>query len=127
MKKVFIILLMLVYGLSSSGMTISLHYCCGKLDGISFSGKQGKSCDMGNHLKKSGCCDDKQISATITGEQQTASKWVQVNKQSVSIPNFPAVNSLFTDYIISVDRLGPRVTVPISPVPLFIKNCVFRI
>jgi hypothetical protein len=127
MKKVFIILLMLVYGLSSSGMTISLHYCCGKLDGISFSGKQGKSCDMGNHLKKSGCCDDKQISASITGEQQTASKWVQVNKQPVSIPNFPAVNSLFTDYIISVDRLARGVPVPISPVPLFIRNCVFRI
>jgi hypothetical protein len=127
MKKLFIIVLMLVYGLSSSGMTISLHYCCGKLDGVSFTGKQDKACKMGNHIKKSGCCNDKQISSSFYSDQQAATKWVQSTKQTIAAPVYQMVNTSFKGYIVSVDRLARGTPESIPSIPLFIKNCVFRI
>ena len=128
MKKLFIILIMLVYGLSSSGMVISLHYCCGKLDDVSFSGKNHRSdCPMGSKIKKSSCCNDKQISTKLNADQQAAIKWIQLNKQTLSAPENPAFPVLFTGFIIAVDRLARGTPATSSVVPLFIKNCVFRI
>jgi hypothetical protein len=127
MKKFLIILLMLVYGISSSGMTINLHYCCGKLDGISFLGKQDKGCEMGNHLKKSSCCNDKQISAKLNADQQSTAKWLQVYKQLIAAPVYSTSYNLFTNQIVTTNRLARGTPVPIFPVPIFIKNCVFRI
>lgn len=127
MQKIFIILLMLVYGLSSSGMTVSLHYCCGKLDGVSLTGKQDKTCKMGNHSKKSNCCKDKEISASKTADHQAAAKWVNLANQPIALPVYYVVNTSFKDYSISIDRLARGVPVNHLKVPLFIKNCVFRI
>ena len=119
---------MLMYGISSSGMTITLHYCCGKLDDISFSGVEKDRCPMGDHLKKSGCCNDKQVSAKLHAEQQAATKWVQsTQKQFIAQPYYPSAINVFTAQIIQVNRLARGTPIPISQVPLFIKNCVFRI
>lgn len=128
MKKQFIIVLMLIYGLSSSGMTISLHYCCGKLDGVSFMAKEGNTCKMGNHEKKPGCCADKQISASFHADQQAASKWVQSSKQIVTLPAEQPVHTSFKDYIVT-NALLARGTPGdhLLSIPIFLKNCVFRI
>ena len=119
---------MLVYGLSSSGMTISLHYCCGKLDGVSFySANESKTCKMGNHFKKSGCCNDKQIYSKVTSEQEQSDKWLQVTmNQTGAIATSPAF-TFFRENIISPDKLARGTPVPISSIPLFILNCVFRV
>ncbi|HKG68647.1 MAG TPA: hypothetical protein VKA92_07245 [Segetibacter sp.] len=127
MKKCFIIVLMLIYGLSSSGMTINLHYCCGKLDGVSFTGKKEKPCKMGNHIKKSGCCNDKQISASLNFEQQAATKWVQLTKQTIAVPVYLVGNTSFKDYIVSTNRLARGTPDLLPSIPLFVKNRVFRI
>ncbi|HEX8357070.1 MAG TPA: hypothetical protein VF610_06660 [Segetibacter sp.] len=127
MKKIFIIVLMLVYGVSSSGMTISLHYCCGKLDGVSFSGKKEKSCKMGTHFKMSGCCNDKQISASLYSEQQAADKWVQLNKQTIALPKYYIPLNSIKRNVVSVDRLARGTPEHFSSIPLFISLCVFRI
>jgi hypothetical protein len=82
---------------------------------------------MGNHIKKSGCCNDKQISSTLSTQQQAISKWVQINKQALAAPARQLTNTLFTDYVVTNDWLARGTPVPISPVPIFIKNCVFRI
>jgi hypothetical protein len=82
---------------------------------------------MGNHIKKSGCCNDKQISSIVSTQQQATSKWVQVNKQALAAPARQTTNILFTDYVITNDRLARGTPVPISPVLIFIKICVFRI
>ena len=127
MKKLFIILLMLTYGLSSSGMTISLHYCCGKLDSVSFTSKQEKTCKMGNHVKKSGCCNDKQISASVSSDQQGTTQWVQFAKQTIALPSYQPINTSFKSYVFSVNKLARGTPGVLPSIPLFIKNCVFRI
>jgi len=118
---------MLVYGLSSSGMTISLHYCCGKIDGVSFTGVHERSCEMGNDLKKSGCCNDKQISASISSEPQAVFEGVYVAKQPIAAPFYPYINTSFRGAIVSSDKLARGTPLSNSSVPLFIKHCAYRI
>jgi hypothetical protein len=127
MKKLFIIVLMLVYGLSSSGTTINLHYCCGKLEGISFTGDQERNCNKCNNIKTNDCCSDKQVSASITSDQQAVNKWVQLTKQLVGITALQVIYNSFKDYSISDERLARGTPKDPPPIPLFIQHCTFRI
>ena len=61
MKRALALMILLVYGLSSTGMTIHFHYCCGKLDKIDFSAIKEKSCSSHAQIKKTSCCEDKQL------------------------------------------------------------------
>jgi len=128
MKKLLIILLMLVYGVTSSGMTVTLHYCCGKLDDISFTGKQEKQCPMGSkHMKNSSCCKDTQLTAKLAADQQLAAKWI-ASAQSNQAEFAPAFSiDLFNRQVVTGHQLARGAPVPYSTVPLFIKHCVFRI
>ena len=127
MKKLFTVLLMLVYSLSSSGMTISLHYCCGKLDGVTFSAKQDKSCGKNNELKKSSCCNDKQISIKVNTEQELSSKALQAYKITIVAPVSNPLYTLHTQPPTLVSSLARGAPIPLTSIPLFVKNCVFRI
>lgn len=82
---------------------------------------------MGNHFKMSGCCNDKQISASIYSDQQAATKYIQANNQSVITPVFYTTYSPFTSAVISVERLARGAPDLPQSIPLFVKNCVFRI
>jgi hypothetical protein len=127
MKRILVILLMLAYSLSSSGVTISLHYCCGKLDNISFIKVSTRTCNMGSCLKKTGCCNDKQISAKVIQEQEQVIKSVLISKYSIVTPPGSYHYSHPQDTLITSDRLA-RVTPLLLPsIPLFIRNCTFRI
>jgi hypothetical protein len=124
-KKLFIILIMLVYGVSSSGMSITLHYCCNKLDSVSFTA-HSKSCEMGDRSKKSSCCSDKQISTKAIADQEAA-KWVQSLNSTVAVPVSTPAFINFASCKVSVQRLARGTPFKISSVPIFIKNSVFRI
>ena len=65
MKKLLVSILVLLYGLSSSGMSVYVHYCCGKIDKVDFSADVKMSCPAGDHPPKKGCCDSKEFSLKI--------------------------------------------------------------
>src|SRR5687768_7326765 len=69
MKKLFAILILLMYGFSSTGMTISLHYCCGKLKSIDWTVPQSKSCDHKQNMGGKPCCETKLISYKDKSDQ----------------------------------------------------------
>jgi hypothetical protein len=128
MKKITIILLMLVYGLSSTGATVHLHYCCGKLDDISFSQKTKKGCTTSKTaVCKKNCCDNRHIELKLKADQEPAAKWVQ----SFKLLQAPAI--LAVSDVTFINRQQPVNEYPTGPpllspsVPIFIKHCVFRI
>ncbi|MCU7548765.1 hypothetical protein OCK74_06530 [Chitinophagaceae bacterium LB-8] len=128
MKKLFIILLMLVYGLSSTGTSINLHFCCGKLDGISFSTPNEKSCAKDQvSLSKKRCCDDKHLEFKLKADQEPSAKWVQAYKQ-LATPSLATVTACFWQpQHQPVNELATGPPLITSSLPLFIKNRVFRI
>lgn len=118
---------MLVYGLSSTGATVHLHYCCGKLDDVSFSHNAKKGCAADKAVSKKSCCDNKHIELKLKADQEPAAKWLQHHK----VFDAPAVQA--TTYVFLVHQnkpvneyaTGPPLVAP--SLPLFIKNRVFRI
>lgn len=72
MKKFAVILLLLLYGSSSIGMTLHFHYCCGKLKRIDLSAAPAVACSMDKKVPAASstpCCDHKQLTFQIKSDQ----------------------------------------------------------
>jgi len=126
MKKLIVLSMILVYGLTSTGAIVHLDYCCGKLANISLSPFQEDECNQ-KAVKAKGCCDSKQVHLKVKGEQEAAFKWVNEQKQSAS----PVALASDVYELVSVYRpvnefsTGPPILT--SPLPLFIQHSHFRI
>ena len=77
MRKSLAILLLVLYIVSSSGVAIRAHYCCGKLKSINLvlDSSAEKSSAANNKKASKDCCKDK-IANTIPIGDQTASSVV---------------------------------------------------
>ncbi len=127
MKKLFAIFLMLVYGVTSFGMTLHMHYCCGNLDKVSFSPKEIKTCKSTATIHSAGCCNNKNLELKIKADQETGSK--QITTFSFQPLNlfFPYSSNLFLLNKKPLDVLSTGPPLSLSATPLFIKYCVYRI
>lgn len=129
MKKLFVILLLMMYGAASFGATVHFHYCCGKLKKVDFTPLKEASCKSGGKAHMMGsqrCCDDKQVELKIKSEQD-ASKIFQASFHVDAIQ--PVHCNYFILSPLQNKSLVPEVFAPppIASNPLFILNCVFRI
>jgi hypothetical protein len=126
MKKLLVILVMLAYGYSATGMTLHLHYCCGKLKSIEWSPVTANECGEKHSMGSKPCCETKQISSKSTDQEYSLVVTDFVNSSKaffhvyadplpVSIPSIKPVLSGLTH------------SPPQSAPPLFIQYCVFRI
>jgi hypothetical protein len=125
LKKLLVILLLMVYGLSSTGMTINFHYCCGKLKKVEFSSAQ---LDCGMKMKHSSgkkCCDNKQVDLKVKDHQK-------VSESSKTFSNAVFFANTFTDFTFS-QPLEDKHSIPsvFAPPPLsnslYILHCAYRI
>ena len=127
LKKLAVILLLMVYGLSSSGMTIQFHYCCGKLKSIKLSPAGEKQCGMKHSMSKmlnKPCCNDKQVELKLKGDQRT-----EQAKFVFFTPDLPQKSEfIFTSEPLVAKTIIPEIFAP-PPLtdPLYIFHCVYRI
>ena len=126
MKKLFVIALLLVYGFSSMGMSVHLHYCCGKLKDIAWSPVPKDECGMEHKMESGKCCESKEISNKDLSDQDH----IQLFAKSIKAPVEGAKHYelIFTDR--SAIRLLSPVAFALPPPttqPLHILHCVFRI
>lgn len=127
MKKLPVILLMLVYSLSSSGMSVTFHYCCGKLDDITFTSDYKKNCLDGKHFSKQKCCDNKKLDLKLKADQERTIKQLNINSSlTVFIPTVYRTE-FFSSNKKPVNELPTGPPLVTYSIPLFIQNCVFRI
>ena len=126
MKKIIVVLIILVYGLSSTGAIVHLDYCCGKLSNISLSSSPMEDCkDVG--IKAKSCCDSKQVHLKVKGEQEVAVKWISSqNQSSASTQVIDDVHEITIGYK-PVNEFATGPPLIYSPVPLFIQHCLYRI
>ncbi len=128
MKKYIIILLMLVYGLPSTGASLHLHFCCGKLDDVSFSITHKSGCTEEETDNKV-CCNNVALDLKIDADQEPLAKLMP-------LPNLvPAITSHFYTWQNAILPAAAMYTA--NPVhgpplaggmlPVYIRNCVFRI
>jgi hypothetical protein len=128
-KKVPVIILLAAYTFASSGASVDLHYCMGKLIGWDFdySAKSGCSnCGMPTKAEK-GCCHDKQIQIKVDKEQQLTYNTISLlNHQITLAPGYPALNDLLHNSTIVTHPSihGPPVK---RYTPVYLFDCNFRI
>src|SRR4051812_18637739 len=128
MKKFAIVLIILVYALSSTGAVVHLEYCCGKLSNISLlPAQEDKKHCGGKTINSKSCCDSKQVLLKVKGEQLSIVKWVNVQKQLVvsirSTPESYEVNAGYKP--INEHSTGPPIY--FSTVSLFLQHCQLSI
>jgi hypothetical protein len=127
MRKILVILLMLVYGYSAAGMTLHLHYCCGKLKSIEWSPVTDNECGEKHNMGTKPCCETKQISSSKSTDQEyflTVTDPVKYSKDAIVIYSDPTTVSTNTKV---PAKPGLAHSPPHSAQPLFIQFCVFRI
>ena len=108
MKKIFAILLLVLYTSTSFAITINVHYCGGKYSGVSLAEFGGAvHCSCGTHdSTHTGCCSDKTICAKTDNHKTVQQYWVSPNFSDFIIPvyffnmpvNYPQAVSLNSHY-----------------------------
>ena len=94
MKKSLIILFASFYLILASGLSISLHYCGGKLKEISFFGAGNENGCCGSKKKSKGCCHDKSTFIKVK-DNHFAGNNVKVFNSTVKLIPAPVFNQLF--------------------------------
>lgn len=128
-KKIWVILLLIIYTSAALGATINFHYCKGHLSHISVLNVGGKAgCACNPDAMPKGCCEDKLITSKADNHNSTQVVCA-INKISF-IPELPSFNNL-PDLILysttlSTDNSQNHVRRS-CPDPIYLLNRVFRI
>ena len=132
MKKFVVTILALIYLGTSTGATIHMHYCMGKLASWGLGHNESKTCgECGmekTDKKDNGCCKDEHQFFKNTTDQKTVEASLQLmqivaTSLPVSFIEIPAIG--FT----SVTEENPLTNAPPRSytVAVYIRNCVFLI
>lgn len=132
MKKLFTVILALLYITTSTGAAFHMHYCMGELAGWGLGHNESKSCGkcgMEKSVKKdNGCCKDENKFVKNDADQKTAESAFQMFQATaaaipVSFYEIPSVD------IPSVTEENPQTHAPpqSNGVAAYIRNCVFLI
>lgn len=129
MKKFLVLLLAIVYLGVSSGATLHLHYCMGKLVNMGLSTQNEDACGKCGMTKKekNGCCQDEQKQLKTDQAQKTQAEFsfsflalepIFLSEVIISEPQFSSVNEENP-----TSNAPPRT----QSVSLYIQNCTFLI
>lgn len=131
LKKLPIILLMFVYGLSSLGMSVTVHYCMSDVIGWELSGKSTSSACENCGMKKQshkGCCHDEKKTIKTQKDQNSVGSILHVIKPPVVEISSDYFNYYLTNLSTTIWELPFSNAPPYkAKVPAYIYNCVFRI
>ena len=132
MKKLFVTLLAFFYLSVASGVGVYLHYCMGNLVSWSIydSGKHGCDfCGMGKSESKDlNCCKDVKHHAKVEQAQKANSSLFKFEQSIADIVLVNPVALLFIfDTQQTVGEVNCNAPPEIASVPLYVKNCIYRI
>jgi hypothetical protein len=132
LKKLGIILLMFIYGVTTVGATVHLHFCMDKFIGWDLSQTQNNTCSkcgMKESATKKGCCKDEVKQLKIDTDHQKSSAAIFVSVFHPPIIN--AVPSLFefTKAVFDENSNSINYSPPLLPTiqKLTVLYCTYRI
>lgn len=132
MKKLIVAILSFLYISTSTGATVQMHYCMGKLVDWSIGhGDEKNACDNCGMEKdgkgKNDCCKDELKQLKIEKDQKAAATFELTLSLATALPasypvyNFSGITSVAEEFPLS--NAPPR-----SPqLAVYIRNCTFRI
>jgi hypothetical protein len=138
MKKALVSILAIVYLSTSMGATVHLHYCMGRLVSWGLADRSGKSCDFCGMQKMgssgecavgiNNCCHEESKQIKNDKDQKTGQEFFQIMKVEPAVADLPQpvwVNAVVLSPVLSRPvSHGPP---PAGLLPVFLRNCNFRI
>jgi len=132
MKRLLVVILSFVYLSATTGTTLYMHYCMGKLADFSLSAKnqdkQCGKCGMEKSDMPNGCCEDQHKWIKIQDDQKssfTSFTFAQWQLDDLQHPSTFHWSLFFTE---SADLLSNSHAPPRScEIDIYKRNCVFRI
>lgn len=132
MKQFLILILSFTYLASTSGATVFMHYCMGKMVEWNVMGNEKEKCphcgmDKGKKDDK-GCCKDEHRHLKVTNDHnitETAFQGMQLVALALPASDFEVPDVTFS----SITEENPTSNAPpqSSGIALYKRNCVFRI
>ena len=132
MKKLLLLILAFTYFASTSGATVYMHYCMGKMVEWNVMGNEKEKCphcgmDKSNKDGK-GCCKDEHKQLKVTNDHsitETAFQGMQLVALALPASHFEVPDANFS----SITEENPTSNAPprSSGVAIYKRNCVFRI
>ena len=133
MKRILLTFLAILYLGNSTGFAMHFHYCMDKLvqTNLIYSDLELKDCGMheDSNNKKSDCCEDEVKSIKSNTDQLSAESSLKLMQAwAVSLPpvfyEIPAISNSYIDVAGNPNSNAPP---DIQVVPVYLRNCVFRI
>lgn len=132
MRKLVVFIVAFLYLASASGATVHMHYCMGELIDSGLWHNSDKSCSNCGMEKSdsadNGCCKDEHKFVKLDKDQKTAEQHVfhlyllsAVETHVFNVAELKLPSSLTECF--PVNNAPPLQ----SAIPIFIRNCVFRI
>lgn len=132
MRKIIIAIAAFFYLSASSGFTLHLHYCMGKLADWGLWNNDAKTCG-GCGMEKSdekdnGCCKDEHKFVKNSTDQKIAESSVQLSGM-MAMAILPVNAELYLPTISSLTEESPVSHAPprCNGVAVYIRNCIFLI
>lgn len=129
MRRFLFTIAVIVYGLSSMGWVLDIHYCMGKVEAVHLFEKEKTSCSTcGMSAEESeGCCHDEDALVMLIQDQKTPVT-LHFNFEPPVI-SLPSIRSLLNElsFTQQIDIAYTSNAPPEKNTPLFLRNRVFRI
>ncbi len=130
MKKLLITITALVYLTVSSGATVNLHYCMGKLMSWDLSRESKNKCGSCGMEKAGhkGCCKDEQKMLKVDKDQkvtETAFQFLSISSVATTVTHIEL--PLIYSCILVADIAAAHAPPEMGGMPIFILNHNFRI
>ncbi len=131
MKKLLLGILTILYFGVSTGATLHVHYCMGKMVGIDLVSKDKDHCHQcGMKIMNGGkgCCHDEQKSIKIANDQnspEAAFQLIQLTSVAI-VKNYTELPSVLMATL-QGDEVNAQSLIRSPQVAVYIRNCVFRI
>ena len=129
MKKIAVILILLVYGSTTIGATVHLHYCMNEFVGWSLwhKGKENECGKCGMKEKKGGCCKDEHRHVQLKVDHQKSSV-----AYHITLTEATSITTPFLTFILKASPLPHHIPVSNAPphIPkgnLYIFHCVLLV
>ena len=116
----------MLYTVSSTGMTLQFHYCCGKLKNIEVSAHPVKEdCGKKHKMGSKACCETKEVKSD-KDDFYSLSEYKLIKLAPAIAPKTWSVEKPVFGKTVSSGSVAANAPPPPST-PLFILNRVFRI
>ena len=131
MKRISAFILILIYLVTSTGVTMHHHYCMGEMANSSILADNKKNCGECGMEKKenkeNGCCTDEQQWVKIEDDQKANTSQLEISKLQLAVINFLLFNNNLFDIQDNSFPGESKTPLRSCEIPTYLLNCVFRI